>query len=257
MGIRNHIPNFLTCCNLLCGCLAIVSAFDGKLADAAIFVYVAAIIDFFDGFAARLLNASSPIGKELDSLADMVSFGLVPSVVVYQLLQQSMNFNWSSYYVFTQFPFMQYFPFIIAAFSALRLAKFNIDPRQVQDFIGVPTPANALLICSFPLLLHFHMPTLLKFSEKLIYMDIIYHPGFLCGLSLIMSLLLVSEIRLFSLKFKDFSWANNLNRYIFIGISFLLAGLFHLNATPIIIIFYILWSIIWYNLVSPRMSKLS
>ena len=237
--------------------MAIVKAFDGQLADAAIYVYVAAIIDFFDGFAARLLNASSPIGKELDSLADVVSFGVTPSVIVYHLLQQSMNFNWSSYYVFTQFPFMKYFPFIIAAFSALRLAKFNIDPRQALDFIGVPTPANALLVCSFPLLLHFHLPTLIKFSEKLIYVDIIYHPAFLCGLSLVMSILLVSEIRLFSLKFKDFGWRTNLNRYVFLAVAAIMVAIFHFNATPIIIVFYIIWSVIWYNLIDPRLNPVS
>ncbi len=232
-----------------------VTAFEGQLADAAIYVYVAAILDFFDGFAARLLGAYSDIGKELDSLADVVSFGVAPSVVVYCLLQQSMNFNWSSYYVFTQYPVMKYFPFIMAAFSALRLAKFNIDPRQAVDFIGVPTPANALLLCSFPLLLHFHLPTLIKFSDKLIYIDIIYHPGFLCGLSLIMSILLVSEIRLFSLKFKDFSWRNNANRYIFLIVSAIMIAVFQFNATPIIIGFYIIWSVAWYKLIEPRLIK--
>jgi CDP-diacylglycerol--serine O-phosphatidyltransferase len=150
---------------------------------------------------------------------------------------------------------MKYFPFIMAAFSALRLAKFNIDPRQEVDFIGVPTPANALMICSFPLLLHFHLPTLLKFSDRLIYIDIIYHPGFLCGLSLVMSLLLISEIRLFSMKFKDFSWKNNANRFIFMLVATILIATFQFNATPIIIVFYILWSVIWYKLIEPRIGS--
>lgn len=231
--------------------MAIQRAYEGQLADAAIFVYTAAILDFFDGFAARLLRAYSDIGKELDSLADVVSFGVAPSVMMYMLLKQSMNFNWLSFYVFTQYPFMQYFPFVIAAFSALRLAKFNIDPRQEIDFIGVPTPANAILICSFPLILHYHMPTLFSYAEKLLYIDVIYNPAFLLTLSAVMSILLISEIRLFSLKFKSFDWKNNMNRYVFLVVCLMLILIFQLNALPIIIGFYILWSLFWFKIAEP------
>ena len=139
--ITKHIPNTITSLNLLSGCFGVVYAFDGNLIFAGYAILVAAFLDFFDGMAARLLNAHSPIGKELDSLADMVSFGFLPSVIIYQLIAQSSG-------IYNEMPAVKYIAFLIAIFSALRLAKFNVDTRQTENFIGLPTPSCALVIMS-------------------------------------------------------------------------------------------------------------
>jgi CDP-diacylglycerol--serine O-phosphatidyltransferase len=221
MKIKNHIPNAITSGNLLCGCLAVVSAFHGNLIWSAYFVGIAAVLDFFDGFAARLLKVGGEMGKQLDSLADMVTFGVVPSVVMFQLLNSCTDGSWIPYIAFS-----------IAVFSALRLAKFNIDTRQTTSFIGVPTPANAILICSLPL----------TFNEegKLL----ILNSYFLIGLTLLMSYLLVAELPLFALKFKNFGWPDNKIRYSFLIISLILLILFQFIAIPFIIFLYIILSII-------------
>ncbi|OZA56958.1 MAG: CDP-diacylglycerol--serine O-phosphatidyltransferase, partial [Sphingobacteriales bacterium 39-40-5] len=142
--MKKHIPNSVTCLNLFSGCLGIVFAFQGNLIWASYAIVIAAVFDFFDGMLARLLKAYSDIGKELDSLADMVSFGVLPSVIIYQLFALSPQIDFGA-------DWLSFSAFIIAVFSALRLAKFNIDTRQSENFIGLPTPANALLIASFPL----------------------------------------------------------------------------------------------------------
>ncbi len=165
MKILKHIPNAITSGNLLCGCLAIVQIFSGDLVLASFFVFLAAVLDFFDGFAARLLKVSSPIGKDLDSLADVVTFGVVPGLMVYRLLQFALigmgekelfwialQKNISSielsnvHYLSGFYSYLPYFGFLITVFSAIRLAKFNNDTRQSTTFIGLPTPANAILI---------------------------------------------------------------------------------------------------------------
>lgn len=238
MYIKKHIPNFITSLNLLCGCLAIVSAFNSNLIWASYLVAIAAVLDFLDGFAARLLKVHSEIGKQLDSLADMVTFGVVPAVIVFHLLK-----NNSSEYPFIQSNlWIQYLPFSIAVFSALRLAKFNIDTRQADLFIGVPTPANTILIASFPLIIqsdNFLTPVLLN-------------PYFLISLSFLMSYLLVAELPLFALKFKNFHWADNKTRFCFLGISLLLLILFHVIAIPFIIFLYIFLSLIDNRLKTPN-----
>ncbi len=230
MNVKKHIPNAITCCNLICGCLAIVQIFEGNLVHAAYLVGLAAIFDFFDGFVARLLNVSSPIGKDLDSLADMVTFGVVPGFVMYQLIRisviaQNPNSNDTS-------NSLAYFAFIIPVLSAVRLAKFNNDNRQTDSFIGVPTPANAIFICSIPLILE---------GDKF---QFILNPFTLCFFSLILSMLLVSEIHLFALKFKNFKWKGNEIRFMFIGLSVALIATIQLIAIPLIIILYILISIV-------------
>src|SRR6476620_6072036 len=139
--MTRHIPNFLTCCNLICGCLGIVFVLEGRLVPAAYFVWAACVFDFFDGFAARMLKVSSPIGKELDSLADVVSFGVLPAMVMYTMIGNS-----------TTSPALPYLGFMIAVFSALRLAIFNIDETQTDSFKGLNTPANSFFITSLPLL---------------------------------------------------------------------------------------------------------
>lgn len=225
--IRKNLPNALTCCNLLCGCIAVVEVFHNNMILSCALMGIALICDFFDGFLARLLGVSSPIGKDLDSLADMVTFGLLPSVIVYQLLLQSVpNLTdiWKAYPAF-----------IIAIFSAIRLAKFNNDPRQSDSFIGVPTPANAMLIASLPLILHFYGGE---------WESIIINTSNLWILTGVMSYLLVAEIPLLALKFKSFGWKGNEIRYTFILVSLLLVLFLKILAIPVIILFYVLISII-------------
>ncbi len=234
MNIKKNIPNAITCGNLLCGCLAIVFAFHNNLVWSAYLVGIAAVLDFFDGFAARLLKVGGEMGKQLDSLADMVTFGVVPGVVMFQLI------NFSIYHgISDNSNYIPYAAFLIPIFSALRLAKFNIDTRQTSSFIGVPTPANAILICSFPLINSFQ-PSFFNYGVITISENVY----FLIGLTLSMSFLMVAELPLFALKFKTFKWADNQMRYMFLIISVLLLILFQFIAIPFIIFLYILLSII-------------
>jgi CDP-diacylglycerol---serine O-phosphatidyltransferase len=217
--MTRHIPNFLTCCNLLCGSLAIVFVLEGRALPAAYFVWISCVFDFLDGFAARMLKVSSPIGKELDSLADMVSFGLLPSVVVYKMLIAA---NAPGY--------LPYIAFSIAIFSALRLAIFNLDERQTDSFRGLPTPANALFITALPLLTGSVAVQLQKY-------------WILVVITLLSSYMLVSGIELFALKFKNFSWQDNKIRFTFLGLSVLLLVTLQLAAIPMIILLYVALSL--------------
>lgn len=186
---------------------------------AAYFVWVACVFDFFDGFAARMLKVSSPIGKELDSLADLISFGLLPSVVVYKMLVAA---NAPEY--------VPYLAFSIAVFSALRLAIFNLDERQSDSFRGLPTPANALFITALPLLTGIVATTLNEYWV-------------LCIIAVISSYLLVSGIELFALKFKNFSWQDNKVRFTFLALAVLLLTVLQFAAIPVIILLYIAFSL--------------
>jgi CDP-diacylglycerol--serine O-phosphatidyltransferase len=232
MQIKKHIPNAITCGNLLCGCLAIISAFKGNLVGSAYLVGIAAILDFFDGFTARLLNVHSEIGKQLDSLADMVTFGVVPGFIMFFLLSHAAIIS-------TNFPgWLVYFAFLITIFSAIRLAKFNIDTRQTQSFIGLPTPASSILICSLPLIQAFQ-PAIENFNVS----AIIENPAVLLLLTMLISFLMIAELPLFALKFKSFGWADNKIRYSFLIISFLLILFFKFIAIPFIIFLYLIFSI--------------
>ena len=230
--MKRHLPNFITCLNLFSGCIGIVYAFKGELIIAGYAILFAAIFDFFDGMIARLLKTYSDIGKELDSLADMVSFGVLPSVIVYQLFLQSPQVGNVS-------PFLNMSAFLIAVFSALRLAKFNVDVRQSENFIGLPTPANALLIASLPMILS---------QDNWFFSSYILNPFFLFIFSLGMSILLVTEIPLISLKFKSLNWNDNLFRYILVISALLLVLIFKFAAVPIIVFIYILLSLIQFRL---------
>ena len=224
--IRRNIPNALTCGNLLCGCIGVVEAFHNNLILSCLLIGVALIFDFLDGFIARLLKVTSPIGRDLDSLADMVTFGLLPAIILYQLLMQSIPDLlgiWKAYPAF-----------IIAIFSAIRLAKFNNDPRQSDSFIGVPTPANAMLIASLPLIVH---------TESAFWKDIIINTNNLLILSAVMSYALVMELPLIALKFKQFGWKGHESRFILIGITVLLLVTLKFLAVPAILIVYVLLSI--------------
>ncbi|WP_221393329.1 CDP-diacylglycerol--serine O-phosphatidyltransferase [Dyadobacter sp. NIV53] len=226
--IRRNIPNALTCGNLLCGCIGVVEAFHSNLLLSCVLIGVALVFDFFDGFLARLLKVSSPIGKDLDSLADMVTFGLLPSVIVYQLLMQSIP---DLFGIWKAYP-----AFIIAIFSAIRLAKFNNDPRQSDSFIGVPTPASAMFIASLPLILN----TTQGESWK----HIIINTNNLLIMSIVISILLVAEIPLLALKFKSFGWKGNEVRYVFILITAVLLLTLKILAVPLILVVYLAVSLL-------------
>lgn len=227
--MKKHIPNALTCANLFSGCIGVVFAFKGDLNIAAYAVLISGICDFFDGFAARLLHVKSPIGKELDSLADMVSFGFLPGVVMFQLLTQS---DFSS-------PYLPYLGFMMTIFSALRLAKFNIDTRQTEDFIGLNTPMNTLFIVSLPFIRKDY-PALIGSSVLLI------------AITVIMSFLLTSEIRIFSLKFSSFKWEPNKIKFIFLILSAILIAFLQFAAVPFVLVLYIALSLLHFR----RMPKL-
>lgn len=215
MNIKKHIPNALTCANLFSGCIGVVYAFNGDLKTVAFFVIASGVFDFVDGFAARLLNVKSEIGKELDSLADVVSFGFLPGVIMFELLGGNSNH-------------LAYVGFLITIFSALRLAKFNIDTRQTEEFIGLNTPMNTFFIISLPYL-----------SDRFLFINNTY---FLLSVTLVCSLLLVSELKLFSMKISGLQWAKNKFKFIFLFISVVLLAFFNFAALPIILILYILFS---------------
>ncbi|MEI6816165.1 MAG: CDP-alcohol phosphatidyltransferase family protein [Bacteroidota bacterium] len=232
--MKKHIPNIITLMNLFCGCIAIDFAFANRLDYTAYFVFLAAVFDFFDGFAARMLKVHSELGKQLDSLADVVTFGVVPGVVLSNLMSQSIfshphgDGNW-------MLTIFIYAPYLVTLFSALRLGMFNLDTRQSDSFIGVPTPASTLFIVSLPLIL-------LHDDFKL--SGIILNTYFLLGLSLIMSYLLVAELPLIALKFKNFTWKDNALRFTLIGASVLLFSIFFYVAIPLIIVLYIILSLV-------------
>ncbi|SEI76452.1 CDP-diacylglycerol---serine O-phosphatidyltransferase [Dyadobacter koreensis] len=224
--LLRHIPNVLTCLNLLCGCIGVVEAFHNNIIISCGLIGIALIFDFFDGFAARLLKVSSPIGRDLDSLADMVTFGLLPSIIIYQLLMQSipdLMGIWKAYPAF-----------LIAIFSAIRLAKFNNDPRQSDSFIGVPTPANALLIASLPVIV---------LTQDEYWKTLIVNTNNLLLLTVVMCYLLIAEIKLIALKFKSFGWQGNEFRYSFLFLTVLLLAFFKILAIPLILVIYIILSV--------------
>lgn len=237
MKIKEHIPNILTLLNLLSGCIAIVFIFEDQLAMASYLLGLAALFDFLDGFFARLLKVQSPIGKDLDSLADMVSFGLVPGMILFKLIGYSIGISINTG-IITLVP---YIAFLIPLFSALRLAKFNNDERQTDVFIGLPTPANALLIASFPLIL-IQQSTLVGINILPI-QSLFLSTVFLIVMSVLLSYLLVAELPLLSLKFKTFNWKENKIRFLFLGISCVLLILLYYVAIPVIILLYILLSL--------------
>ena len=226
-AIVRNIPNTLTSCNLFSGCIAAYMAFHGNYKEALLFIVLGAMFDFFDGMTARWLHVSSPIGKELDSLADDITFGLAPAAIAFSLFKEV-------YYPDFLMPvagIMPYTAFLIAVFSGLRLAKFNIDERQTSSFIGMPTPANALFWASLAVGGH---SFLISDNFNAIYLFV---------LVVVMSLLLVAELPMFSLKFKDLSWGHNKVSYIFLIVSLPLLIIFQLSGIAAVIIWYILLSL--------------
>ena len=228
MSIKKHIPNIITCCNLISGCVAIAFAFGGNLKIALSWIIIGAIFDFFDGMSARLLHVSSPIGKELDSLADIVTFGVAPATIVFYELQV-MEYPGFLEHLRTIIPFSAY---IMAAFSALRLAKFNLDERQALGFIGLPTPANALFWGSL-------LVGASSWIEACSWMFFVI----LLGIAAC-SWLMVSEIPMFALKFKHWGWKGNEVKYIFLLTCMPLIAIFGIASFAVIIAWYVVLSVI-------------
>jgi CDP-diacylglycerol--serine O-phosphatidyltransferase len=239
MVIKKHIPNFVTSLNLISGSISIVFAMRGNLDLAAWFIGLAAVFDFMDGMLARLLNAKSEIGVQLDSLADAVSFGLAPAMILFQLMERTLNKPFLYLFDLNVFSIVA---FLLTVFSALRLAKFNIDTEQADDFKGLPTPANALFFASLPLVYFQADSTGFEFVQ-----NVLSNYWILFFLTLIFSGLLVSNIRLFSMKFKNFSFKSNYLRYVLMGVFVVLFFRIGFYALPLTIILYILLSVLFYK----------
>lgn len=244
--MKRHIPNLITLLNVFCGSVAAVFAVLNQMELAAFFVFLGIIFDFFDGMAARILDVKSELGLQLDSLADVITSGLVPGIVMFQLLGMSMSGGWNldispeaandTFWVGLKVAPLPFLGFLITLASAYRLAKFNLDENQVSSFIGLPTPANALLILSLPLILLYQNNDFLN--------GIILNQWFLIGVTLLSAYLLNSKLELFALKFNTWSFKENSQRYFFLIGSLVLLMTLKYLAIPAIIIFYILSSVV-------------
>jgi len=218
------LPNLITLANLFFGCVGIVLALNSEIHLAVYTIWVCAVLDVLDGFAARSLGVSSDIGKQLDSLADLVSFGLLPSVILYTLMAGFIEMPWP------------YFALLITLFSALRLARFNLDPEQGTDFKGLPTPANALFISSIPALIDQIGRNLRPELEN---------PAYWLLIIAILCYLLVSKVWLFGFKFQRFGWIENKYRYMFIVLSAILIIAWGIKGVPLVLLCYLVLSFIW------------
>lgn len=231
-SIKKHIPNLFTFGNLFCGIIAILYAIQGNFEMTFVWISAGIIFDFFDGFIARALNVSSSLGVQLDSLADMVTSGVVPGIVMFKMIENSENlvkiFNAD---------FLPYLGFLITLASAYRLAKFNIDTEQTSSFVGLPTPANALFITS--------LAVILNHGNYVFVNNLLTNIWILILVTFTSCYLLNSKIRLFALKFKTLSVKDNLQKYIFLLISIFLVIFLQISSVPIIIMAYILLSILW------------
>lgn len=225
--MRKFIPNLLTISNLICGCIALYMVFNDQPLEASYLIALAGVFDFFDGAAARWLSVTSEIGKQLDSLADLVSFGLVPGSLIFHLIENSSLRTFS------------FIALLIPICSAYRLAKFNIDERQQYHFIGLPTPANSLFFGSFPLIMHFQ-------SESL-FARLLYMPEIILFFTVVLSWTLVSKLPLFSFKFSNIKYAENTIRFNFIALSLILFITIKFSAIPVLIISYIGYSALFFK----------
>jgi CDP-diacylglycerol--serine O-phosphatidyltransferase len=242
--LKKQLPNIITLLNLLCGSIAVLFAVNGELVITAVFVFLGIFFDFFDGLVARKLNVQSELGLQLDSLADMVTSGLVPGIVMFQLfnladstwIEFSYNATVGLSSSLAQNSFLPFFGLLITLASAYRLAKFNISTNQSDSFIGLPTPANTLLILSFPLILEFQNNDVIN--------AIILNKWFLISITLLSACLMNANIKLLALKFKNFSFKDNSARFILIILAIILLVIFQFAAIPLIILTYIIISIL-------------
>lgn len=235
MKIFKYVPNTFTCLNLACGFLAIILSFQTYMqVYAAYLIFIAALFDFLDGLSARMLNEFSELGKQLDSLADIVSFGVAPGILIYQLINMSLSV------VMVENKFLEILFLCLSSFipifSALRLAKFNIDERQVKTFIGLPTPASAILVASFTIVLFF--------TKNMGLQEFLLRKSTLTILILLDSYLLVSNLPMFSLKIDSFSFKGHIMQFLFLGISLIMLLFMKVFAFPLIIALYVLLSFI-------------
>ncbi|WP_300664504.1 CDP-alcohol phosphatidyltransferase family protein [Fluviicola sp.] len=264
-----NIPNLFTASNMLCGIFAIILAFAGRIDIAPYFIFLAAVLDFFDGFLARLLKQQGELGKQLDSLADMISFGLAPGIIMFVLIliqQKNIDIAQSTamlnlfmnveLYNLVNADLSNKLPFvalIIPFFSMFRLAKFNIDTRQSESFIGLPTPANTIFFMAFPLLLSKYGGTTGWEHDLIMWL---IQPVVLIPIVVVMSLLLVAELPLFALKFKSFKWKGNEIRYIFLISCGILISTLLIWSIPIIVLLYLLLSFIQHILRKNRTHEI-
>lgn len=222
MSLKQHIPNTITCCNLLSGCLSILFSFTERPVLASVMIFAAGLFDFLDGFSARLLKAHSPIGGDLDSLSDVVSFGVAPGFIMYQLLQGSP---------------LAYGALLLPVFAAVRLAKFNVDDRQTTSFIGLPTPPMAIFMASLPL----------AFWQLGLLGQPVLHPYLGLGIVLLFSFMMVCNRPFFSFKMKKASWKGNEVKWIFLILAVVGFAVFRLVALPFILLLYVLLSVLFYR----------
>ncbi len=235
---KKNIPNTITLINMFLGCLAVVLALEGSMALAALIILGCSLLDFLDGFFARILKAGSPLGQQLDSLADLISFGMAPAAMAFTYLREAMPTE-----VQTWALILPYLAFSLAVFSGLRLAKFNIDTRQRAFFIGLPTPANALFFASFPFV-QAYAPQVGIISGVID--AIAENPWMMLGLVTVFSWLLVSPVSMFSMKFSNLNLRANAIRYAFIAGALLLLLAFGLQAPPVIMVFYLILSLFYH-----------
>ena len=222
MSLKQHIPNTITCCNLLSGCFSILFSFSGKPVAAALMIFAAGVFDFLDGFSARLLKVHSPIGGELDSLSDVVSFGVAPGFIMYHLMAGSP---------------LAYSAFLLPVFSAVRLAKFNVDDRQTTSFIGLPTPPMAIFMASLAL----------AFWQLGVTGQQVMNPYFGLGIVLLFSFMMVCNRPFFSFKMKKASWKGNEVKWIFLILAVVGFAVFRFVALPFILLLYVLLSVLFYR----------
>ncbi|MEI6433636.1 MAG: CDP-diacylglycerol--serine O-phosphatidyltransferase [Bacteroidota bacterium] len=246
MKFKQYVPNALTTMNLFSGLISLIMTMQGNYVAASVFIFIAAVFDFLDGNAARLLKAHSELGKQLDSLSDMVSFGVAPGIMIFRMISANCA---GSCNIMEQMHITPYFAMLIPICSALRLAKFNIDLRQEVNFIGMPTPANALFFASIPLVL-FVQPQLFALIHLDFLVSFFSNTRVLTLLAVFFSYLLISDFRIFSMKFKNLKWKGNELRYILLISSVILFLLFFLSAIPVIIVLYVLLSIFFQNYIN-------
>lgn len=232
--MKQHIPNAITCGNLLSGCLSILFSFSGMPVAAAVMIFVAGLFDFFDGFTARLLHAHSPIGADLDSLSDVVSFGVAPGVIMYHLMCEGMT---EPIWPVGNVSAFACFAFLLPVFSAIRLAKFNVDTRQTTSFIGLPTPPMAIFMASIPL----------AFWQLGVLGQPVLNPLFCLGIVILFSVLMVCNLPFFSFKMKSVVWKGNEVRWIFLILAVAGFAVFRMVALPFILLVYILMSVLFYR----------
>lgn len=231
-----HLPNLITLANLFCGSIAVIYAVEENFEYAGLFVVLGIFFDFFDGLAARLLRVTGELGKQLDSLADMVTSGVVPGIIMFKLIQINLEANGNIFIFENPILDVALIGLFLTLAACLRLAKFNIDDRQSTSFIGLPTPAMSLFVVSLPLIQ--------QYSDVAFAKELISNNYVLIAITWILSYLMNSEIALFSLKFKDYSIKNNFIKYLFLIISLLLIWIIPFLSIPIIIILYIIFSLI-------------